>query len=87
MATTRIRRPGTMRERPPGSGRWQLRVYLGPDPFNGRPLQSASTFVGTERAAAKELAKLVARVEDGIFDSAQATVGELLDQWLEQITP
>jgi hypothetical protein len=29
-------RTGTMRERPLGSGRWQLRVFAGIDPTTGR---------------------------------------------------
>ena len=72
---------GTMRERSPG--RWQLRVFAGSDPLTGKPRQVARTFIGGERAAAKALAALVAEVESGKFDRTTATVGQLLDRWLE----
>ena len=42
---------GTMRERPPGSGRWQLRVFAGVDELTGKPRQVTKTFVGTEAKA------------------------------------
>jgi Phage integrase, N-terminal SAM-like domain len=42
-------------------------------------------FVGGERQAAKALAALVIQVEAGTFDRSKATVGELLDAWLEHI--
>ena len=90
MASTtgaRPRQPGTMRERPPGSGRWQLRAFAGPDPATGRPVQIARTFLGGKRAAAKALAGLVAEVEAGTFERTRATVSDLLDKWLEQIEP
>ena len=72
---------GTMRERSPG--RWQLRAFAGRDPLTGKPRQVARTFVGGERAAAKALAALVAEVESGKFNRTTATVGQLLDRWLE----
>jgi hypothetical protein len=74
-----------MRERPPGSGHWQLRVFVGPDPVTGRPIQATRTFVGGKRAAGKALAGLVTEVESGTFDRTRATVAQLLDKWLEQI--
>lgn len=70
-----------MRERSPGH--WQLRAFAGPDPVTGRPRQVARTFVGGERAAAKALSALVTEVEAGKFDRTTATVGQLLDKWLE----
>ena len=85
--TLRGQRPGTMRERPIGSGQWQLRVYLGRDPTTGQPIQRAETFKGSERAAAKRLAQLVADIETGKFHRTRATTGELLDEWLNHITP
>ena len=74
-------RPGSMRERSPGH--WELRAFTGPDPINGKPKQATRTFVGTERAAAKALGAFVAEVDGGKFKAATATVGQLLDQWLE----
>ena len=72
---------GTMRERSPG--RWQLRAFAGRDQLTGKPQQVARTFIGGERAAAKALAALVAEVESGRFNRTTATVGQLLDRWLE----
>jgi integrase len=43
----------------------------------------ARTFQGGERAAAKALGALVAEVGAGKFNRTSATVGELLDRWLE----
>jgi integrase len=71
-----------MRERSPGH--WQLRVFAGADEA-GHPLQLSKTFVGGERQAGKALAEFVAEVEKGSFDRTRATVGELLDKWLEHI--
>jgi|SRR5665213_332115 len=76
-------RPGTMRERPPGSGHWELRAFIGRDPMTGKPKQATRTFVGGERAAAKALGALVVVVEEGKFKPTTATLGQLLDLWLE----
>jgi integrase len=76
-----------MRERPVGSGQWQLRVYIGRDPMTGDPIQRAESFRGNERAAAKRLAQMVAEAEAGKFHRTRASTGELLDLWLDHITP
>jgi integrase len=84
MAERRNRKsPGTMRERPPGSGHWELRAFAGNDPVNGKPLRATETFIGTETQAGKALSVLVAKVEAGKFNRTTATVGQLLDKWLE----
>jgi len=70
-----------MRERTPGH--WQLRAFAGPDPVTGKPRQVSRTFTGSERAAAKALTALVAEVGAGKFKRTSATVGQLLDKWLE----
>ena len=70
-----------MRERSPGH--WQLRAFAGTDPVTGMATQVARTFVGTERAASKALAALVTEVDAGVFVPSSATVGQLLDQWLD----
>jgi integrase len=75
------RQPGTKRERSPGH--WQLRVFSGYDPVTGNPRQATRTFTGTEREASKALAALVTEVASGKFDRTRATVGQLLDKWLE----
>ena len=79
--TTTKRQPGTKRERSPGH--WQLRVFNGYDPVTGNPRQATRTFAGTEREASKALAALVTEVASGKFDRTRATVGQLLDKWLE----
>jgi integrase len=73
--------PGTMRERSPGH--WQLRAFAGPDPVTGKPRQVSRSFRGGDRAAAKALSSLVADVEAGRFKRTSATVGQLLDRWLD----
>ncbi len=83
--TSRGSRPGTMRERSPGH--WQLRAFAGPDAVTGKPRQVSRTFTGSERAAAKALSALVAEVEAGTFKRSSATVGQLLDKWLEFASP
>ncbi len=75
-----------MIERPEGSGIWRLRAYVGRDPVSGSPVQLHRTLRGSERAAAKELAKLVTEAESRTavaMDRSTATVGQLLDRWLE----
>src|SRR5271165_7021675 len=76
---------GSMTERPVGSGAWRLRAYVGRDALTNRPIQVTRTFRGTETAARKALAKLVTDVEAGKIERSRATVGELLDRWLEHI--
>jgi len=49
----------------------------------GKPRQVSRTFTGSERAAAKALTVLVAEVGAGKFKRTTATVGQLLDKWLE----
>src|ERR1035437_2675702 len=73
--------PGTMWERSPGH--WVLRAFIGKDPVNGKPRQATRSFHGTEKAAGKVLSTLVAEVEAGRFNRSSATVGQLLDKWLE----
>ncbi|MHB1496751.1 MAG: tyrosine-type recombinase/integrase [Acidimicrobiales bacterium] len=76
---------GTMRQRSPGS--WQLRVYAGLDSA-GKPVQVAKTFRGTKREAQVELARLAVQVESGQGAVASnATVAELLDRWVEHVSP
>jgi integrase len=74
-------KPGTMRERSPGH--WELRAFVGRDPVTGKPRQATRTFTGGERAASKELARLVGDVEKGKFKRTTVTVGQMLDKWLE----
>jgi integrase len=71
-----------MRERPPGSGHWELRAFAGNDPVTGKPLRATETFIGTEKQAGKALSVLVGKVEAGKFNRTTATVGQMLDKWL-----
>lgn len=76
---------GTMTERSPGV--WRLRAYAGRD-TNGRPVQVSRTFRGSRRAAQQELARLVTETADRAAPvKSTMTVGELLDKWLEFVTP
>ncbi|HET9733173.1 MAG TPA: site-specific integrase [Acidimicrobiales bacterium] len=77
---------GTMRERSPG--RWELRAYAGRDPLTGKPRQVTRTYVADrrekgagKRQAERELARLVAEVEQGQHGGSKATLGQLLDDW------
>jgi integrase len=72
-----------MIERSPGV--WRLRVYVGDDPLTGNPRQAHRTFRGTEKEAAKALAALVTESEGDKVDRSKATVGQLLDRWLEHL--
>lgn len=68
-------------------GVWRLRVVTAYDPA-GHPRQLSRTLHGTKKAADSALAAFVAEVEAGLVPvSATMTVGQLLEQWLEQITP
>jgi integrase len=87
MATRNANGTGTMRERPEGSGHWQLRVFAGTDLATGRPRQLTKTFTGNAAAAQRALRSFVADVAAGATDQTKVTVGQLLDLWLEQITP
>jgi len=49
---------GSIRERPAGSGRWELRVALGRDPATGRYRQLSRTVYGTEAEARAALTDL-----------------------------
>jgi integrase len=70
-----------MRERSPGH--WELRAFTGRDPVTDAPRQATRTFRGTEKEAGKALSQLVSEVENGKFERTSATVGQLLDKWLE----
>lgn len=52
-----------------------------------RKRQVQRTFHGTKRDAEKALAALVTDVSQGRVDNTRATVGQLLDAWVEHIKP
>ena len=72
---------GTIRERPAGSGIWQLRVSTGRDPITGKYSAASKTFRGTENQARRELKDFVAEVEQGIGTSA--SVAAVLGDWVD----
>lgn len=74
-----------MKEASPGV--WRLRVYLGVDTITGKGRQKERTFRGGERAASRELARMVTEVADNKVDPTSATLGQLLDEWTAAITP
>jgi integrase len=74
-----------MVERSPGV--WRLRVYAGRDASDGS-IQVIRTFRGGRRAAQAELARFVTEVADrGEPVTSDVTVAELLDRWIEFVTP
>lgn len=72
---------GTLREKPPGSGKWEMRVYVGRDPATRKPVQVSQTFKGGAREARKALAAFAAEVHAGKHVGTKATFGKLLDDW------
>ena len=79
---------GTIRERSPGH--WQIRVFVGRDPVTGKPKQVSRSYVADrkepgagKRAAERKLASLVAAVERGEYGGSKATLGALLNEWLD----
>ena len=57
--------PGSMREKRPGA--WGLRVFVGRDENDGRVRHRSRMFEGSKRAAERELARLVAEVEERAY--------------------
>jgi integrase len=73
---------GTLEERRPGV--WRLRVYLGRGP-DGRVLNASRTIKGTKSYAQKQLRAFVDEVDRTRTPDRNATVGALLDRWLDHI--
>jgi integrase len=76
---------GSLRERPPGSGWWELRAYAGRDPETRRPRQVYRSYRGGVRGARRALAELVTEVHQGHHIGTTATLGKLLDEWLDNL--
>jgi hypothetical protein len=68
-----------------GEGHWRLRVFAGRE--NGKARHISRYFWGTKRQAQGALARLVTEVEQQQVSSAAGNVGDLLDRWLDYITP
>lgn len=73
--------PGSMREKRPGA--WELRVFVGRDE-DGRVRHRSRMFEGTKRAAERELARLVASVEDERADGQRLPTGWGRDTTINQ---
>jgi integrase len=76
---------GSMRRR--GKESWELRVHAGRDVDSGRKQYVTRTVHGTKREAARELARLVAQVDDGLVVAKAGTVGDLCERWYDQAEP
>lgn len=72
---------GSMRQR---GETWELRVYVGLDPVTNRKRYATKTMRSGKRVAQRELAAMVAAADKGALVRTSATVGELLEAWLEQ---
>ena len=64
------------------SGSYRVRVYAGTDPVTGKERRLKRT-VATEERAARELARLLRAAEAGRAPEDSATVGLVLDRYLE----
>jgi integrase len=66
---------------------WELRAYAGVDPVTNRQKYVTRTFRGGKRDAEEALARLVTEVSGGGQAAQDATVGDLLRQWLDLAKP
>jgi integrase len=63
---------------------WELRVYLGVDPVSGKQRYASRTVRAGKREAQRVLAAMVVDADRGAIARTSATLGQLLDEWLEQ---
>jgi integrase len=66
---------------------WELRAYVGRDPVTGRKKYLTRTFRGGKRAAEEALSKFVTEVGGGAHAAQDATVSDLIEQWLSLALP
>ena len=66
---------------------WELRAYAGVDPVTNKQKYVTRTFRGGKREAQEALARLVVEVCGGGHGAQDATVGDVLRQWLELTKP
>ena len=62
---------------------WELRVYLGADPVTGKQRNATKTVRAGKREAQRVLNEMKVEAERGLTAKTTATVGEVLDRWLE----
>ena len=72
---------GSLTQRGPTT--FRLRVFAGRDPVTNRPRWVSETFHGTKREAQRHLSRLITEVSDGRSEGTDATLGVLLDKWLD----
>ena len=74
---------GQLYERPPGGGKWQVRVYLGLD-TNGKRRYHNKLIHGTKKEASQYLTRVLRELDTGRFvEPSRMTVGAYLDEWIE----
>jgi integrase len=76
---------GSIRQR--GKSSWELRVHAGRDELTGKKLYVHKTFRGGKREAERELARLVAQVEEGTRTARSGTIAELCEKWFDFTAP
>lgn len=76
---------GSKRERPEGSGNWELKAYAGIDPVTGKKRWEYSRFHGKSRAAQHALDAFVAKVRAQRAPATEGTVGHLLAHWMRTV--
>lgn len=83
MTTRRDHGSGTMVEVRPGV--WRLRVYVGRDPATGHARQASRTVRGGKREASRALAAFISERTDMRVSGPDATLAQLLAQWMEHL--
>jgi integrase len=73
---------GSMRERPAGSGRWELRVSLAPS-ADGKRRQLSRVVRGSARQASTALARLVVEAGGRDISEVSGTVDSLFKAWID----
>ncbi len=71
--------------RPPPGSAWELRAYIGVEPVSGKHKYATRTFRGGKREAAEALARMVTQVDGGGDAAHDATVADLIRQWLDLV--
>jgi integrase len=71
---------GFMRQR---GNAWELRVYIGRNPLDGKKQWASRTVHGGKREAQRALAAMVAEADRHALATPGATVAELLERWFE----